>query len=153
MTVPTVLIICYGNPARQDDGLGPAMAAMLEKTPRDGVSIDTDYQLHVEHADAIAAHDIAVFVDAAVAGDEPFSFTPITPQRQQSFSSHSVSPAALMAMANDLFNARCQGHLLAIRGYSFDMFVEAMTPQAEANLQEAIRFMQGWLDALAKEST
>ena len=47
-----VLLIGYGNPGRLDDGLGPALAAAVEKLAIPGVTVDADYQLNVEDAAA-----------------------------------------------------------------------------------------------------
>jgi hypothetical protein len=58
------------------------------------------------------------------------------------FSSHSVSPEALMDMACDLFGARTRGYLLGVRGYEFNEFGECLSPGAEANLRSALAFLE-----------
>ena len=42
-----VLLLCYGNPGRLDDGLGPAFGEVLERESLPGVTVDLDYQLTV----------------------------------------------------------------------------------------------------------
>ncbi len=49
-----VLVIGFGNPAREDDGIGPAVADRLEESGIDGVVVDADYQLTVENAADVA---------------------------------------------------------------------------------------------------
>ena len=144
-----VLVIGYGNPARGDDGLGPALAAAVEKARPSGVDVDSDYQLTVEDAADAAQHDVVVFADADQAGDGPFFFRAIEAKGQLGFSSHGCEPPAVMALARDLFDAQTKGYLLGIRGYEFDPFDETMTGRARANLAAATEFL---LDVLASRS-
>jgi len=136
-----VFVIGFGNPGRQDDGLGPALAEAIEKLNLTDVTVDSDYQLVVEDAAEVAVHDVVVFVDAAVSGAEPFSFEKLVPEPGISFSSHSVKPQALLALAQELFQSRAEGYLLAIRGYAFDTLEERLTDQARTNLNAAISFL------------
>ena len=135
------LLIGFGNPAREDDGIGPAVAKEIEKLEIKGLSVDSDYQLTVEDASFVAEHDSVVFVDASVEGEEPFAFSRLSPKRSDSFSSHSVNPETVMGIAYDLFNAKTEGYLLGIRGYSFDMFTEEITPRALENKRKAVEFL------------
>ena len=137
----SVLLIGYGNPARQDDGLGPAAAQAVELCNLEGITVDAGYQLTVEDAAAVAEHDAVVFADAALEGAEPFCFTRIAPQPGPYIGTHSVQPAALLALAHECFGAATPGFMLAIRGYSFDMFTEELTAQARENLEKALRFL------------
>lgn len=146
-----VLLIGFGNPARGDDGLGPAVAKEIERLAGgvavENLTVDADYQLSVEDSAAVAEHDTVIFVDASVNGREPFSFTKLQPKRQESFSSHSVSPEAVLGLARDLFGAETEAYMLAVRGYSFEMFEEEMTPKALENKREAVRFLQSILES------
>lgn len=141
--VQRVLTIGYGNPGRLDDGLGPAMAEMLEALALPGVTVDADYQLTVEDAAAVAQHDAVVFMDAAVTGPEPFSFQRVVPDDRSAvtWSSHSLEPAMLMALARDLFGAGAEGFVLAVRGYEFDDFGERLCDRARDNLAAALQFL------------
>jgi hydrogenase maturation protease len=140
-----ILLIGYGNPAREDDGLGPAAASRIEKLEISGITVEADYQLTVEDAAAVARHDAVIFIDASTDGKEPFSFRRLPPRRQESFSSHSVAPESVLAMAKDFFNVETQGYMLGIRGYSFSMFKEEMTEKALENLAKAIDFLVSFL--------
>ena len=146
-----VLLIGYGNPAREDDGLGPAAAQAIEKLDIEGVSVDSNYQLTVEDAASVARHDVVVFVDAAVRGENPVMFYELEPKSSESFTSHSVEPEAILGLTHDLFNAQTRGFMLAIRGYSFDMFKEEMTTEALNNLEAAIKFITPLLKAKSFE--
>ncbi|MBR9979226.1 MAG: hydrogenase maturation protease [Bacteroidetes bacterium] len=141
-----ILVIGYGNPGRLDDGLGPAFAAALEHWKVDGLTVDSDYQLSVEDADAIAAHDIVIFADASVNGKAPYFLEEVQPRQALSFSSHSVEPSVLLHMAHNLFQAATRGFVLGIRGYEFNEFGERLSPRAAENLEKAIAFMRQLLD-------
>ncbi len=144
-TPHNVLLIGFGNPGRLDDGLGPALAAAIERLNLRGVTVDADYQLTVEDAAAVAGHDIVIFADADVSGPEPFSFRRIGPAAEWSFSTHAVEPASVLGLADRLFGARAEGYTLAIRGYDFDGFGERLSPPARANLAAATGFLENAL--------
>ncbi|MCK9522599.1 MAG: hydrogenase maturation protease [Proteobacteria bacterium] len=143
-TAPSgVLVIGYGNPGRLDDGLGPLLAAALEEAGGwTDVTIDADYQLTVEDAAAIAAHDVVIFMDADTSGPAPFWFEEVEPCASMSFSTHSISPQAVLEMAHSLLGAQTRGFLLGVRGYEFNEFGERLSPNAVRNYREAFRFME-----------
>jgi hydrogenase maturation protease len=148
-TRASVLMLCYGNPGRLDDGLGAAFAASIEKMQLPGVTLDVDYQLNVEQAADIARHRYVVFVDAAVRGREPFFFRRMQPGPEATFSTHSVEPESLLTMAGEYFKSAPEAYALGIRGYAFDDFGEALSPRAVDNLTAALQFM---LPVLEKRS-
>lgn len=137
-----VLVIGYGNPGRKDDGLGPALATSIERLDLPGVTVDSGYQLSVEDAAAVAEHDVVVFADATCTGDEAFSFQALEPGEIVTFSTHSVQPAGVLALARELFAAYTAGYVLAIRGYAFDEFGEGLSADARANLAAASEFIE-----------
>lgn len=143
MTTETVLLIGYGNPGRMDDGLGPACAAAVEQLRLEGVRVDANYQLNVEDAADVAEYDVVVFADASVNGPEPFGFEPLLPCADAGFSSHSIEPAALLAMARDLFDGKPRAFALGIRGYEFNEFGERLSDAARRNLEQAVEFIAG----------
>lgn len=144
-----MLAIGYGNPGRLDDGIGPALADLLAVPRLPGLTVDADYQLTVEDAAAIAEHDAVVFMDATVEGPEPFSFRRLPPETETrlGFTSHDLEPQALLALARDLFDARAEGYVLAVRGYEFDGFGETLSPGAQANVSAALTFLTAALRA------
>ncbi len=148
-----VLLIGYGNPGRQDDGLGPALAAAVERLGLPGVTVDANYQLTVEDAAAVARHEVAIFADADTAGPGPFRFRTLEPEATLSFSTHSVSPGAVLALAGELFGARTRGFVLGIRGYVFNEYEEALSDEARGNLAAAVRFIERVLRTGAFEET
>ncbi len=139
---PDVLLIGYGNPGRLDDGLGPALAKAIEKLALPGVKVDSDYQLSVEDGAEAAKHKVVIFADADEAGSEPFWMKRIYPgTREVSFSSHSITPEAVLAIARDLFKGEPACYLLGIRGYEFNEFCEKLSQKAKANLDQAVTYV------------
>jgi len=139
--VPKVLVMCYGNPGRRDDGLGAAFGEALETMALPAVQVDIDYQLTVEDAIAVSRHEVVIFADAAVAGREPFSFKKLTAIPALSFSSHSLDPENILAMTRELFGCCPQGYALGIRGYEYNEFGETLSPKAQQNLMLSLQSM------------
>lgn len=154
-TRPRVLLIGYGNPGRLDDGLGPAAAATIEALALPSVTVDSDYQLMLEDAEAASRHDVAIFVDADVSGPEPFSVVKLVPVEEVSFSTHSLRPEAVMGLVTKVFGGATTGYLVGIRGYAFNEFEESLSDKARANLDAAVEFLTDVLtlgDAAAIET-
>jgi len=152
VTVRKVLVLGYGNPGRLDDGLGPAFAEEMARRAIPGVTTDADYQLTVEDAAAVAAHDVVIFADASVNGREPFELSRVAASMELGFSSHSMSPSNVLGMSSELFGAKPSAFALAIRGYEFDHFGERLSPRAAGNLAEAAAFAEELIRTEAFES-
>ena len=137
-----ILIIGYGNPGRQDDGLGPALAEAVERLALPGVSVDSDYQLTVEHAEMAARHRVVVFADATTEGSDSFTWSRVEPNEAGiRFSSHHLAPADVLVLARDLFSAEPEGYVLAIRGRCFGELAPGLSAEAQAALNEAVDFL------------
>jgi hydrogenase maturation protease len=141
--VPRILVIGYGNPGRQDDGLGPAVvAALADDCPN--VSTIDNYQLVLEDAIEVAAHDIVWFVDAARDGEAPCTVSKLTPAFDFTFSSHLLKPETLLAIAARQFGRCPEAYLLGIRGYAFE-FAEGLSDRADANLAVAVAMLRRYI--------
>jgi hydrogenase maturation protease len=143
--IKKILLLGFGNPARVDDGLGPALAEAIELKNMPDVTVEADYQLTIEDSAQVAEHDIVIFVDASTNCPEPFSFERIEAKQLDSFSSHSIEPVHIMALAENLFGSKAKGFILGIRGYEFDSFGEELTDKAKTNLQKAVCFAEDLL--------
>ena len=142
-----ILLIGYGNPGRGDDGLGPALAAEIEALGLPGVTVDIDYQLTVDHASLIAAHDVVVFADAMIGLAVPFRFAEIEAAQPATLGSHQVSPEAALALAGLLFGHAPPGWMLAIGGADFGEVKEGLGASARDNLRGAVAFLRDWIAA------
>lgn len=144
MSAPT-LVFGWGNASRGDDALGPMFVERLRALRLDGVECLDDYQLQPEHALDLAGRTRVLFVDASLAGAAPFEVSPLQPQRDASFSSHAMSPAALLQAYVDVHgSAPPPATQLAIRGERFGLG-EPMSEAAMANLEAALSWVQGFL--------
>ena len=136
-------MLAWGNPGRLDDGLGPAFADLAAQWGFDSLTTDSGYQLHVEDAHEAARYRRGLFVDADRTCPEPFRMEKIEAGKSGiAFSSHSVSPESVLALARDLFGAEPEAWLVGIRGYEFDEFGERLSERARANLETAAEFVR-----------
>ena len=135
--VAPFLVIGIGNPSRGDDALGPLLVERIEAMELPGVECLTDFQLQVEYALDLVGREEVVFVDATVADDGPFSFTPVLPVRDASATTHALTPAAVLdAYVQVTGRPPPPARVLAIRGYAFELG-EELSARAGANLYAA----------------
>ncbi len=137
---PRVLVLGYGNPGRQDDGLGPAAAARIDELGWPNVTAYDNYQLNIEDAMEVAEHDVVWFVDAATTGAEPYAVSVLAPVDKVEFTSHIMHPQTILAIAQQCYGKAPAAFLLGIRGYEFE-FIEALTPGALQNLDAALAML------------
>jgi hydrogenase maturation protease len=137
---PRILVLGYGNPGRQDDGLGPAVAARIDALGWPNITAYDNYQLNIEDALEVAEHDVVWFVDAAKAGPSPYDVSNLCAASSIGFTSHVVRPEAILAIARQYYGKSPRAFLLAIRGYQFE-FVEELTAGAAGNLRVALTML------------
>jgi hydrogenase maturation protease len=151
----STLIYGYGNPGRQDDGLGPALVEALESLAvaagLRGVDFESNYQLNAEDALPLSEHDRVIFVDATREGDGPYTFRALEPAAAIRFSTHAMSPESVLALCGELYGRRPVAHLLALRGYAWEPNA-AMTPAARGSLEAGLAFLGGTLLGTAAKS-
>jgi hydrogenase maturation protease len=145
---PRVLVLGYGNPGRQDDGLGPAAATRLDSLGWPNLTAFDNYQLNIEDAIDVAAHDIVWFVDAAKTGPAPYAVHAVSAARSIEFTSHIVRPEAILAIARQCYGGSPRAFVLAIRGYDFE-FIESLTPAASDNLNAAVAMLTDRIRAVS----
>jgi hydrogenase maturation protease len=143
-----ILIYGYGNPGREDDGLGYELVKQLEdwsvKTGFDGLVFDCNYQLNIEDAEAISQKDIVIFADASTEDIDDFILTEVTGETEVSFTTHAASPGYIVKLCKDLFGKSPKVYLLHIKGYQWE-FKEGLSEKANSNLQKAIIYMKKYL--------
>lgn len=132
-----VLVLGYGNPGRLDDGIGSAVASAVEAMGLPGVVCEQDYQLNIEHAEMIAGFDEAIFADATVEGEGPYFFRELPASGRPEFTTHAMSPGAVVAMARRVFGWTGRAWLLGVRGERFNDYREGLSPGAAANVGSA----------------
>ena len=151
-SIAPCLIFAWGNPSRGDDALGPLFIERLE-AQADGHaewgSFDclSDFQLQIEHALDLAGRERVLFVDASLSCAAPFEVSLVTPCRDKSYTSHAMSPGALLQVYRELYGeAPAASQLLAIRGQRFELG-EALSHDAQAHLEAALAWTGAWLSA------
>lgn len=144
MAAPVLVFAC-GNPSRGDDALGPLLVARLERS-RDagrlqGVDLLTDFQLQVEHALDLEGRETVIFVDASASGIEPFAFVPVAAERDVSYTTHTMSPGAVLQVFRQTTGQEPPpSWLLAVRGYEFELG-EPVSRRARNNLVAAEAYL------------
>jgi Ni,Fe-hydrogenase maturation factor len=110
-----------------------------------------NYQLNIEDAIDVAAHDIVWFVDATRTGPSPYSVRVVLPLPTIEFTSHIVRPEAILAIARQCYGESPQAFLLGIRGYEFE-FIETLTLAAKDNLDAALAMLTERMRAMQAEA-
>jgi hydrogenase maturation protease len=143
-----ILVYGYGNPGREDDGLGIELVKRLEEWSGQenlpGITFDTNYQLNIEDAEIISDKDVVVFVDASIEDIEDYIFTPVTGEMDVTFTTHAASPGYIVKLCSNLFGKCPEVFLLHVKGYEWE-FSERLSEKAEINLQKAFGFMKDYL--------
>ncbi|MCI5223012.1 MAG: hydrogenase maturation protease [Candidatus Electrothrix sp. AR4] len=139
-TPPSVLVYGYGNPGREDDGAGIALADQIGATALPGIHTESNYQLNVEDALLLSEHDIVVFADATRNRVERFNFYRLEPAPSVSFTTHAMAPGSVLALCSQLYGKTPHVYMLEIAGISFGLR-ERMTAEAAENTDAASHFL------------
>ena len=151
-----MLVLGYGNPGRGDDALGPRIAGRVERLAtrlavRDCV-VDEAMQLNIEDAARFSEYRLVILVDAAANGAAPFVVSRIRARTTLSYTSHSVEPETVVALADDAFGPAPPTFLVAVRGERFELG-EQPTNGALANERAALEYLGQVLAACNTYST
>jgi hydrogenase maturation protease len=143
-----ILVYGYGNPGREDDGLGIELVKKLEtwskQTGLKGIEFDSNYQLNIEDAETISGKDVVIFADASTEEIDDFIMTEVTGESEATFTTHAASPGYILQLCSDLFGKCPRVYLLHIKGYQWE-FHEKISEKAEHNLNNAYEFMKNYL--------
>lgn len=141
------VILAWGNPGRGDDALGPGLMERIRsaKGQDPDLTLVEAIQLQVEHALDLEGHDIALFIDASLDCPPPFTCTPLIPGESLGFSTHSVSPQAILHVYRQLrLGEPPPALLLSIRGVDFRMG-QPLSSAGKSHLEAAWSWVQDWL--------
>ena len=140
-----LLVYGYGNPGRQDDGLGIELVRKLEEwaaeSGLDNVEFENNYQLNIEDAEAISNKDLVIFADASKEDIEDFCLSRVDGNGKLSFTTHAASPGYIVKLCQELFQKEPLVFLLHIKGYEW-AFQEGLSSKAQINLEKAVSFMK-----------
>jgi hydrogenase maturation protease len=141
--VKPVLVFGYGNLSRGDDALGPLLLEYIENhCDLSAVEIQSDFQLQIEHALDLENRSLVLFVDASISCNNAFDFAKLEPSRDKSYTTHAMSPAAVL----DVYQSIKQQtpppcFLLSIKAEKFELG-EGLSAPAENNLHQACQFAE-----------
>ncbi len=117
-----LVVLGWGNDARGDDGLGPALLARIAGLDLAHVAAIEDFQLQIEHALDLDGADLVLFIDASVAASAPFAFTEIGPRDDTAHSTHALTPEAVLdVFVRVLGREPPPAFVLAMRGEAFEL--------------------------------
>ena len=141
--VKPVLLFGYGNLSRGDDALGPLLLEYVESHCNlEQLEILSDFQLQIEHALDLEDRLLVLFVDASVSCVGAYDFAEIEPSRDKSFTTHAMSPAAVLDVYQSIkkqLPPPCI--LLSIKAEKLELG-EGLSPQAKNNLDLACQFAE-----------
>ena len=140
-----ILIYGYGNPARQDDGLGVALTNQIEdwvlENQLTGFEFENNYQLNIEDATAIADKDLVIFADASEEDIADFCLSNVDGSTKLAFTTHAASPGYIVHLCKELFQKEPLVLLLHIKGYKW-AFQEGLSERAIENLDQAVEYLK-----------
>lgn len=136
-----ILLFGYGNPGRGDDALGPELIERIARLRFADVECQNDMQLQVEHVTDLAACKQVLFIDADMSCAEPFDFSEIGAIKDDSYTSHAMSPTALLHAYRQVYRKDAPpAFLLRIRGYDFELG-DPLSDKATVNLEAATKLV------------
>jgi hydrogenase maturation protease len=139
-----ILIYGYGNPGRQDDGLGILLVEKIEEWIKqnniENVITDSNYQLNIEDAYNLNSYNTVFFVDASMEETDDIKILPVLPIDKPRFTMHSVSPEYVIGLCEKLYGSYPETFQLHIKGYKWE-FMNEPTPRAKENLITAFEFL------------
>ena len=155
------LLIGYGNPDREDDGV--AWHILRALTIKMGLPTPTSYedefpqntqvdfafhlQLTPEMAEEIAAYEYVCFVDAHT-GNIPESVRIIDVESdfQRSPFTHHLTPQSLISICETLYGKKPDAALLSVLGYRF-LFTRQLSEETTMLVPQAVDLIWEWLSA------
>lgn len=155
------LILGYGNPDREDDGVAWHILAAISlklgrptpTSPLDGFEIegmDPDLQFALqlvpEMAETLAEYDRVCLIDAHTgAVPEEVHIERIQSQFQASPFTHHLTPHTLASFTEKLYHRTPEIVLVSVRGYQFG-FAHELSPQTSHLANQAVEIIWNWLN-------
>ena len=156
-----LLILGYGNPDREDDGvawhilhaltikLGLDSPASYEDEFQDFEPIDFGFylQLTPEMAEDISAYEYICFVDAHTGSiPEPVRLIDVESEFQASPFTHHLTPQSLLSLCETIYKKRPGAALLSILGHRF-LFSRDLSKETAALVPQAVELIWDWMSA------
>lgn len=154
------LIIGYGNPDREDDGVAwhilraltiklglPAPESYEDEFPEYGLIDFAFYlQLTPEMAEDINEYGYVCFVDAHTGNiPEPVRLISVESEFQRSPFTHHLTPQSLLSMCETLYKRKPEAVLLSVLGHRF-LFSRQLSEGTAALVPRAVDLVWEWLN-------
>ena len=154
------LLIGYGNPDRQDDGLAWHILFQLAGRIDRPVDFDTgisfidfqqspdflfSLQITPEMIDIIKDYERVCFVDAHTGNiPEEVRLVPLRSEFQKSPFTHHMTPETCLSLHENIYHRLPEAILVSVRGYEFQ-FSQALSTRTETLVNSAIELIWDWL--------
>jgi hydrogenase maturation protease len=154
-----ILLIGYGNPDRQDDGVAwhilralavrlglPAPESYEDEFPLNN-QLDFAFYLQLTHelAEDLAAYERVCFVDAHMGNiATEVQFAKIEGAFQHSPFTHHLTAQSLLSMCNTLYGKTPEAMLLSVRGYQFE-FERTLSAETAVLVPQAVDQILRWI--------
>jgi len=146
-----ILLVGFGDPAMEDDGLGHAFLNEINRYDIEGVTIDANYKPSLGKAGVIAQHDIVIFADAikGLPDKKEYVLYPLTPINTIYYgigkSKLFKEVTEIMDIARKKFNAKTEVYMLDMKAYSWNRGINKLTPQAKEVVKKTVKFILPFL--------
>lgn len=156
-----LLIIGYGNPDREDDGVAwhilRALTIKLGLVPPESYedefpefdAIDFAFQLQLtpEMAEDISTYKYVCFIDAHTGNiPEPVRLMEVESEFQHSPFTHHLTPQSLLSMCETLYGKKPDSALLSVLGHRF-LFSGQLSEETAQLVPQAVELIWEWLNA------
>jgi hydrogenase maturation protease len=139
---PATLLFGIGNSGRGDDGLGWAFLDRIEQGGHFPGQLEYRYQLQVEDAALASQADRVIFIDSYKGKlFRGFQWMPCQPSGEFEFTTHVLSPRAVLHYCQDLYSKAPPADLLMIQGTDWELKT-GLSHEAAAHLESALRFFR-----------
>ncbi len=156
-----LLLIGYGNPDREDDGVAwHILRALTEKLGLDApasyedefpaaAEIDLAFylQLTPEMAEDISQYQYVCFIDAHTGNiPEPVRLIDVESEFQHSPFTHHLTPQSLMSMCETIYGKKPDAALLSVLGHRF-LFTRQLSENTSQLVPQAVDLIWNWIRA------
>jgi len=134
-------VFAWGNESRGDDAIGAILASRIIELDNAAICVVEDHQLNIEHVMDIVENVPILFIDASVAIKTGYQLEKLTPFRDTSISTHSISPVALLDLYEQTVGKSApEAYMLHVRGSRFELGEEICASTGEF-VNEAWEFL------------
>ena len=155
-----ILILGYGNPDREDDGVAwhilHALATKLglpapescesEFLQSDSIDFGFHLQLTPEMAEDLSAYEYICFVDAHTGQiPEPVRLIEVRSEFQASPFTHHLTPQSLLSLCETIYDKKPESALLSVLGHRF-LFSRELSEETARLVPQAVMLIWDWME-------